>query len=350
MAKKVRILGVTDGQSEKNIDRKAKVAQANLDSLPLRLKQDLEATGKDLHKYLQDALGINSSVKEVEWKLQSGVKTKFLEVQLTYEQVRDDTVVDFDVNGRDQEFLTSGSVSDLETMCDQQFYPAIANRVGDKISILDGSRRRAFFLLQKGNINHFTVLISQSTITTEDAKALAKSLQTAKEHNLYELGKRCYAYKAKGFNKQEDIAKALGISRTKVVRAMQAADIDGRVLKLFFDINELTVKEYAELNKINDHLRKIECGYDAISEIDKGSIEDVLSKLRALVSTHKEDKAKVKTIQLVKFDDKNKHARKKLKNRSVNYEFGRLTEKEQVHIDKAIEGAIRELFGELDGL
>ncbi|MCQ1059603.1 hypothetical protein LRP52_43110 [Photobacterium sp. ZSDE20] len=81
---------------------------------------------------------------------------------------------------------------------------------------------------------------------------MAKSLQSAKEHNLYEIGQRCELYKESGLKIQAAIAEAMGISRPKVVRTLQAASISKDIYQLFSDINELTVKDNAELSKLNE--------------------------------------------------------------------------------------------------
>lgn len=186
--------------------------------------------------------------------MESVKKETFVEVKLSYEQVKKETYIDFQINGRDQELLNQNNLYDLSTLDFQKFYPAIGCRVDNQINILDGSRRRVYFLLKKGAIKSFTVLLAQGNISQSDAKALAKSLQSAKEHNRYEICKRCELYKNAGLKSQEEIANALGISRTKVTRAIQASSIGRDLYHLFNDINELTVKDYAALTKIEKRI------------------------------------------------------------------------------------------------
>ncbi|MCQ1059602.1 hypothetical protein LRP52_43115 [Photobacterium sp. ZSDE20] len=104
------------------------MAEEKLSALPDQLKNDLEITGTDLGTYLREAFGIDSASKEVKWTLESGRKAKFIEASLSYEQVKNDTVVEFEINGRDQDFLNEENLSDLSIMDYQQFYPAIACR------------------------------------------------------------------------------------------------------------------------------------------------------------------------------------------------------------------------------
>lgn len=348
MAKKKAVIGLTDNQPGAD-ESKRNLAKANLESLPEQLRRDLEITDTGLHEYLVKKFGIEATSNEVEWILESGKKETFIEVKLSYEQVKNETYVDFQVNGRDQELLNQNNLSDLSTLDFQQFYPAIGCRVENLINILDGSRRRAYFLLKKGAIRSFTVLLAQGNISESDAKALAKSLQSAKEHNLYEIGKRCELYKDAGLKSQEEIAKALGISRTKVTRAMQAASIGRDLYHLFNDINELTVKDYAALSKVEKALASREDRAELLSNVESGldrDVKEILDALRQLIMTvPKKQAPAVSVTSLVEFDDKNRHARKKVKGRNVNYEFGRLSASEQDHIDKAIQSALDELFG-----
>ena len=343
MARKKEVMGLTDNQPGAE-ESKRNLAKNNLSSLPEQILRDLELTGGELLSYLKDSFGIDGSVKEVVWKLESGKSETFVEVNLSYEQVKNDTFVDFEVNGRDQEFLNGNNVSDLSTMDYQQFYPAIACKAGDKINILDGSRRRAYFLLQEGAIEFFTVLVAKNDVSVSDAKALAKELQTAKEHNLYEIGKRCEFYKQTGLKKQDEIAAAMGISRTKVVRAMQAAAIDRAIYRLFDDINELSVRDYADLHKLSTQLEKRDDKANIISEVERGSVDVVIGSLKDLITEKKPKQDKAKVIHLVEFEDKNKHAKKKTKGRNISYEFNQLTNHEQKVLDEAINRALEELY------
>ncbi|HIF9186504.1 TPA: ParB family protein [Photobacterium damselae] len=345
MAKKKAVIGLTDNQPGAE-ESKQNLAKANLESLPDQLRRDLEITGTSLQEYLINTFGIEAATNEVEWILESGKKETFVEVKLSYEQVKKETFIDFKVNGRDQGLLNQNNLSDLSTLDYQQFYPAIGCRNENLINILDGSRRRAYFLLKKGAIKSFTVLIAKGNISQSDAKALAKSLQSAKEHNLYEIGKRCELYKEAGFKSQEEIANVLGISRTKVTRAMQAALIGRDLYELFNDVNELTVKDYAALNKIEKILTSREDRAELLSTVKSDSMDtkDIIDALLAQTKATKKPIPAVSIMTLVEFDDKNKHARKKIKGRNVNYEFGRLSTFEQEQIDKAIQSVLNELF------
>ncbi|MCV5433947.1 ParB N-terminal domain-containing protein, partial [Escherichia coli] len=88
----------------------------------------------------------------------------------------------------DQSLLTPESVSDISrTIKLQQFFPAIGRMVGERIEVMDGSRRRAACIF---NETKFEILVTKDEISLADARQLAIDIQTAREHTLRELGKR----------------------------------------------------------------------------------------------------------------------------------------------------------------
>lgn len=346
MAKKKQILGFT-GDQESAEEARLSAAKKNLQSFPEKLKQDLEATGGELHSYLKETFGAAVGSKQVTWSLASGATASFFEVELTYEQVQQNTMVTFDVNGRDQSLLTKESLEDLNSLNFQQFYPAVGREVEGCIDVLDGSRRRAWFLLQEGKIASFRILVTQDDISTTDAKALAKQLQTAKEHNLYELGRRFIPMKEAGMTQQE-IAKSFSISQSRVSKAMKAATINQEIYALFYDINELSGADYAELAKIETQIIKSESKYQISLDIERGGVDSVMMQLRKLIKTNKSETSKSVTVPLVTFDDKNKYAKKiyNKTNRRTTYEFQRLTTEQQAKIDETISNLMTQIFGE----
>ncbi len=338
MAKKKNVMGMTDNQPGAE-EAKSALAQSNLNSLPEKLKRDLAVTGGDLRSYLRDAFGVESDVKEVTWELNSGSKATFIEANLTYDQVKSDTYVDFSINGRDQEYLNAQNLDDLSTMQFQQFYPAIATRKNGKISLLDGSRRRAYFLLQEGKITEFSVLISDDDISHSDAKNLAKSIQTAKEHNLYELGKRCLTIKKSTDVTQQEIAEALCISQSRVSKAMKAAAISSELYSLFHDINDLSGSDYAELARFDARILQDADKTLALEGVERGEVENVMGQLRRLMKEAQPVKTKAIVSHMARYDDKKKMAKKSVhpSTRKTTYEFQRLSAAEQTMIDEAIE-------------
>ncbi|MEX3074487.1 ParB family protein [Vibrio alginolyticus] len=326
-------------------------AEANLNSLTRQLSSELERTGHSVADYLQKQFGIESVGQSMQWQLASGQTATFNEVTLSYEQVRDTTYVTFDVNGRDQTMLTKESLQDLDSLEFQQFYPAVGREVDGKVDILDGSRRRAWFLLQEGAIKEFRILITQDDLSIADAKALAKQLQTAKEHNLREIGKQCLAIKKANQNiTQAEIAAQVGLSQAGVSKAIKAANISDQLVKLFPVVNALSHPDYTLLDKVMKVCGESESLTNFVHDIDKKfvniqpeySAEDqkdliislIKSELKIVEDKKNTDKAEV--TSLAEFNSKSMFARKRVKGRTFSYEFSRLPKSLQDELDSAI--------------
>ncbi|QRG81505.1 ParB family protein [Vibrio diabolicus] len=332
-------------------------AKINLTTLTQQLNAEIEKAGESAAEFLKRQFGIESVGQSVVWHLASGNQATFNELTLSFDQVRDDTFVTFDVNGRDQSLLTAESLADLSSMEYQQFYPAVGREVDGKIDVLDGSRRRAWFLLQQGRIESFRILVTQDDISASDAKALAKQLQTAKEHNLREIGKQCLAIKASNAElTQADIAKQVGLSQAGVSKAIKAANVDDRLVKLFPIANALSHPDYTLLDKvmkvcqsdervdefvsnIKKELVNIQAEY-SIEEQKEAIIASIKSELKIAEDKHAVDKAEI--TPLAQFESKGMFARKRVKGRNFSYEFGRLSKAVQNKLDAAIEKILKE--------
>ncbi len=135
---------------------------------------------------------------------------------------------------------------------------------------LEGYGRRAWFLLQEGAIKEFRILITQDALSIADAKALAKQLQTAKEHNLREIGKQCLAIKKANQNlTQAEIATQVGLSQAGVSKAIKAANIPDKLVKLFPVVNALSHPDYTLLDKVTKVCGDSENLTNFVSDIDK---------------------------------------------------------------------------------
>lgn len=326
--------------------------QSNLDSISRQLSSELDKAGVAIHEFLSDKFGLHALGNSVVWELASGQKATFQEVTLSYEQVKNETVVTFDVNGRDQSLLTKTSLQDLDSIQFQQFYPAVGREVNGKIDVLDGSRRRARFLLEEGKLDRFKMLVTKDDISISDAKALAKQLQSAKEHNLREIGMQCLALKkANDALTQADIAQQLGMSRQSVGRALNAASISEQLIALFPVTNDLSISDYKLLEKtdkalsdqasLSTFIKKIK--QKVVNAQPEHSSEDQKDALLLAIKSElkiieaKQEKEAVEVTPLAEFDTKGVFARKRVKGRNFSYEFGRLPKKVQDELDQAIE-------------
>ncbi|HAS6064653.1 TPA: ParB/RepB/Spo0J family partition protein [Vibrio vulnificus] len=340
-------LGNAPGSQEAQVS----AAKANLTTLTQQLTAEMEKAGTNAAEFLQAQFGIESVGQSMNWQLASGNTATFNEVTLSYEQVRDETFVTFNVNGRDQSLLTAESLSDLNSLEFQQFYPAVGREIDGKVDVLDGSRRRAWFLLQEGRVKTFRILVTQDEISVSDAKVLAKQLQTAKEHNLREIGQQCIAIKSANAKiTQAEIAKQVGLSQAGVSKAMKAASIDEKLVKLFPVVNALSHPDYALLDKVMKTCEDKNQIVGFVKKIEKSlvniqaeySLEDqkdaivaaIKGELKVAEAKKETDKAEV--TPLAQFDSKGMFARKRVKGRNFSYEFGRLSKNLQEELDLAI--------------
>lgn len=291
--------------------------------------------------------------------LKSGKSATFTRQLIPHDDIAARTYVDAQINGRDQTTLTEESVRDItRTIGLQQFFPAIGRQKDGHIEVMDGSRRRAACLFAGASLE---VLVTSDELDISDARQLAADIQTAKEHNLRELGLRFALMNENGMSKS-DIAKAEGISNAKVTRAFQAASVPAELIALFPVVSELTLPDYHLLLDVTDNaraesveisdvaeqvLRLINENPQQVSNADEQK-NQILGHFRSARRNLVPPKPKtLVTEKLADFDDRNMQARRKVsvEKRSVSYELVRLPKDT---IDQ-IEGAIREILRSVKG-
>ena len=289
---------------------------------------------------------IGKAPAEKVFTLKSGNQAKFTLSTILNGDIEEKTFVDPAVNGRDQRYVTPESVSDItRTINLQQFFPAIGRVINGCIEVLDGSRRRAACIFSGAK---FEILVTEDEISLEDARQLAKDIQTAREHTLREIGQRYQFMYANGMSKDE-IARVEDVSPASVSRAFQAASVPAEMVELFPVINELSLADYQLLLKISEDLDSKGVPLSDLlgkvqADISAAKVESV-SKSLIMDSFKRHSKqlkpAPVKTVQTEKlreFEDKKQFARKKTdpSKRLVTYEFARLPASVQAELDKAI--------------
>ncbi|HHR5914069.1 TPA: ParB family protein [Providencia alcalifaciens] len=290
--------------------------------------------------------------------LKSGKSAVFVLEHIPADELAEKTFVRFLVNGRDQNALTPESLVDItRTIKLQQFFPAIGYRVDGKIEILDGSRRRAAALLSHVGLS---ILVTDTEISNEDARQLATDIQTAKEHNLREVGLRLLQLRNKGMS-QKEIAVYEGLSDAKVTRAIQAASVPDDLVTLFPVQSELVYNDYKQLLVTEQVIRDKDLPRQEIIEQVNDKIEQMLAhKLiasdelkKVILATLKEStsqfvsknpKDSVSVIPLWQFHDKNVFARKRVKDRGFSYEFNRIPKPLQDELDQMITTLISDFF------
>ena len=289
--------------------------------------------------------------------LKSKKTATFVRQLIPHHDIEAKTYVDPQINGRDQSTLTAESVKDItRTITLQQFFPAIGRIKGNRIEIMDGSRRRAACLFSGASLE---VLVTADELDMSDARQLAADIQTAKEHNLRELGLRFKLMNEGGMNKSE-IAKAEGISNAKVTRAFQAASVPAEFIEMFPVVSELTLQDYqllldvweeakAEAVEVNDVAAQIQ---KKITEAELPDSTNTDEKKAMILGLFKSAKRQLKvsvptnktvTEKLATFSTANTYARRKTNDekRTVQYEFSRLPKE----IAEKIDASIREILG-----
>ncbi|MGV7963688.1 ParB/RepB/Spo0J family partition protein [Photorhabdus tasmaniensis] len=325
-------------------DQESKIAQ------PVKKKEKLSPrgrlTGSDGSEYASLLRDMDKDGRE--FTLKSGKKETFAQRVIFSGDIENKTFVNPDINPRDQSKLTEESLWDiLETIGDQQYFPAIGRLVDGKIEILDGSRRRAACIIKRVK---FDVLVTDENISLADARALSKAIQTAKEHSIREKGFRYLAMVSTGHS-QESISKIENISQASVSRAIQAASVSQGLIDLFPDLNELVYADYKYLLDITEAqsmpqtLQELETQLKSLKNEAEGEYgarldKDAIIKLiKRHVSEKKEPKkAAPKFEPIVKFKDSKTTAKVRMdkEKRTLSYEFKRLSSETQKRIQDAI--------------
>jgi len=295
---------------------------------------------------------IDSSSQSRTFTLKSGAKATFVRQLIPHDDIATRTSVDPGINGRDQNTLTPESLQEItRTITLQQFFPAIGRVNGNQIEIMDGSRRRAACILSGASLE---VLVTADELSLSDARQLAADIQTAKEHNLRELGLRFKLMNENGMSKTE-IARAEGISNAKVSRAFQAAAVPAEFIELFPVVSELTLQDYqllldvweeakAEAVDVSELAGEIRHRLDEDAALQSASLDEkksvILNGFRSARRQLKKPAPASKTVteKLATFSTANTYARRKTNDekRTIQYEFSRLPKEIAEQIDASI--------------
>ncbi|EBZ0493708.1 ParB/RepB/Spo0J family partition protein [Salmonella enterica subsp. enterica serovar Infantis] len=289
--------------------------------------------------------------------LKTGRKAKFTFYTVPAQKVADKTYVKQETNGRDQSALTKYSLKDIiKTIKFQQFFPCIGvweDNKTETIEILDGSRRRAAAIFAHTPLD---VMVTSEPLSADEARQLAKDIQTAKEHNLREVGVRLLSLKEAGLS-QKEIAEQEGISQSKVTRAMQAASVPQELVSLFPVQSELSLNDYRALLELSETFNDKGIEFSQLIETISNKLDSIIANV-----SYAEDERKSAILRLItqssvsliaapvkdkpvisslwSFEDKDRFARKRVKGRTFTYEFNRLSKEIQQDLDQAIENVL----------
>lgn len=136
-------------------------------------------------------------------------------------------------------------------------------------------------------------MVTSDKLTAEEARQLAKDIQTAKEHNIREIGLRLLSLKESGLN-QKEIAEQEGLSQAKVTRAIQAATVPQELISLFPVQYELSFSDYKNLSELNERLNEKNIEFSQL-------VENISSQLVELVADDQlqEDEKKAAILKLI---------------------------------------------------
>ncbi|RPE01251.1 ParB/RepB/Spo0J family partition protein [Candidatus Pantoea deserta] len=319
------------------------------------MSKPLQKIGRSMGQS-QMANFINSNNQSRVFTLKSGKTATFSRQFIPNGEIEAKTFVDAQINGRDQSTLTEESVKDItRTISLQQFFPAIGRLVDGRIEIMDGSRRRAACLFAGTGLE---ILVTEEPIDVSDARQLAADIQTAKEHNLRELGQRFMLMQEQGMSKSE-IARAEGISNAKVTRAFQAASVPSDIIDVFPVVSELTLPDYqllldvaeeakAEGMSVEEIVSQIRQRIQNDAAIATANADDQKNRILSFFSAAKKQLSKpvkskgIVTEKFGQFTDRTAYAKRKThaEKRHVQYEFHRLSAAMLDEIDAAIKAVI----------
>lgn len=292
-------------------------------------------------------------------KLKSGETHTFSYQYIEPQDVETKTVVDEQVNLRNQNNLTAENLTDITTTIKiQQFYPAIGFlREDGVIVLLDGSRRRMSAILTKVG---FIVLVSSKVISYSDAQQLAKDIQSSKEHNLKERGKRWLALN--DLLEAKTIAEQENVSEATVSRGIMAAKVSDEMASLFHDENHLTTLNWVDLYKIeNEIMPASKVTFDDLkSSVDEYKLEnkehlgsDLKDSDRKLVAIIKKlanppkqsEKPQAVTEVIHDYGNSVKMQKKVSGARMYSLTFGRVSKEAQKEIEKAAQEILQKHYG-----
>ncbi len=219
-----------------------------------------------------------SSENKSVWELVSGRKVEFTEVIIPADEVADVTYV-HEHNRRIQGEVKSKSIAGMViSIAKQQYYPCIAQKVGDKYLITDGSRRRLAAIEAKSPLR---LMSCEEELTTAEVKGLAKELQSSEEHSYRDHG--CYyelllSDEANPMTKEQIIIDE-GISESHYKRSINAWSVPSELVELFEWPSKLSHSDFVKLVKVT---KKYPVQSELLSFVESVQIETGTSNKEVL--------------------------------------------------------------------
>lgn len=282
--------------------------------------------------------------------LYSGNVADFSLQRLSFEDLKDNSFVDESINGREQDNLNEDTLDEILMSIDKgQFQHCfVVKHDNGRYEFLDGSRRRGAALIKEQGLDCY---VTDDKLSVGDKIAFVQHVQTSKEHNAREIGKRIVTFiESEGSNNKE-AAVIFKMSEPTVSRHIKAAKVTDALLSVFPDRSEISLKAYAVLHKVDEHLAKKDIAQlDYLEDIDE-HIQNILSlnssleeKTKLLVNTISENlfgvikpkNSPVEEFPLAVYGDKNKYAKVVTQGEKTRFELKGINNEKLKEIERLI--------------
>lgn len=292
-------------------------------------------------------LGGKSVSKSKTFRFEGGVFTATLR-EITPKSLKKETEI-HPLNPRNQDALNEHSVkSTLESISKNGIDTDCLGIWSDdesKILVIEGSVRR-YCAMKTEQVYPIWVLPAKSA-TNKDIRRLIADASDKKPHSLRERGEAYWKEALElsdnvNMMTNEELSELLDVGRETLRKALQAFNIDMRLLKIMPDYEGVPNNIYPKLAKIEKHLAKNNIDIDIFvknvnlnQEVELARTKTGISNIQQCILSVMENiafESKLKknnnwqTSDLVKFDKKNKFARKSISpnGENIRFEFGRI--------------------------
>ncbi|MBV7299804.1 ParB family protein [Enterovibrio paralichthyis] len=285
----------------------------------------------------KDAESAAESVATLEWKMQSGLVATFHETELSYETLLNNSFVDEEINGRNQQLNTATARAALtRSLKRNQYLPVIVKLHPDgQYEFLDGSRRRLSALELKRGLR---ALVTKDNVIGSDAKALAREIQkTVKEHSLYEFGLELIATKQNDGLNQKELAALYQVSERKISDAVKAGEIPISLVELYPSVNDIAIADFKTLHKhvfstpeaqreaiVSQVVSAVSVSLANVHSVTKDEVTEYILKAFDSAFEKPAKPEKPAPVTLADFDSPFKYARYTRSDRKVTIELSRL--------------------------
>ncbi len=316
----------------KRPDRSLKTIIEGVSSNTITKANDLYEHQQELIKSKSSSIHLPLGSRSVRYEL----------ISVPYNEIELSTTV-LESNARDQEFLNNETLSDIlaSLIKDGQQFPAIGQRINNKIVVIDGSRRRAACLIAKKT---FLIYVTDEDITEEEASFQSWVGNAHKQISIYEYGIKWKSMIDKGLYKDpKELALFLNKSDSIVYDAINALSIPKELLLTFPAASDLG---RPALNKIRKALKEnpnfdldevLIAAYEHCDSLNliQNNIKDKNKKhLEFIISVLSKSKQKIKAQVLL---GKNKSSARIMKTKKgFNIVFEKLTKKQTETLENMV--------------